>query len=93
MASMVTRDADVETIVSSGCSERKLANALYELGLNYATGHGVERNLVHAHKWLNLASVHGKRQAGVDRDEVARELSRREIGEALRLAREWNAGH
>lgn len=79
--------------IPSSVSERDLAASLYELGLNYATGHGVERNLVEAHKWLNLASVHGNRAAEVDREEVAKELSRREIAKALRLAREWNATH
>lgn len=84
---------DIETLVTTGGSEPQLAQALYQLGLNYATGHGVERDLVEAHKWLNLASVHGNRAAMVDRDDVARELSRREIRRALKLAREWNATH
>lgn len=93
MSLSTIRTSDVEDFMSSGVSENELAKALYELGLNYATGHGVERNLVEAHKWLNLASVHGSRAAEVDRDEVARELSRREIRQALKLAREWNATH
>lgn len=87
------QDNDVEALVAANGSERQLAVALYELGLKYATGHGVERNLIQAHKWLNLASVHGSRRAVVDRDEVARELSGREISQALKLAREWNAEH
>lgn len=84
---------DVEKLMDAGVSEAALAKKLYELGLDYATGHGVERNLVEAHKWLNLASVHGSEAAAVDRDDVARELSRRDIRRALKMAREWNATH
>jgi TPR repeat protein len=74
-------------------SRHKFAQALYEIGLNYATGHGVDRNLVEAHKWLNLATVHGSNRAAIDRDDLTQELTRREIRQALQMAREWQDSH
>ncbi len=84
---------EVEELIRSDGSESALAGKLYELGLDYATGHGVEPDLIEAHKWLNLASVRGYTAAAIDRDDVALELSSGEIGCALRLAREWEATH
>ncbi len=93
MSVIANHVSDVEVFATSDISETRLARALYELGLTYATGHGVEPSLVEAHKWFNLATIHGNHAAEVDREEVARELSAREIREALKLAREWNATH
>lgn len=83
----------VEELAQNGAPEPQLGKALYRLGLDYATGHGVEKDLIEAHKWLNLAAVHGSSEAAVDRDELARELDRREIRRALKRAREWHATH
>lgn len=93
MATHDIQEQEIEALAVSGASEQQLAKALYARGLDYATGHGVERDLVEAHKWLNLASVHGLSDAAVDRDELAKELSRREIRRALKRAREWNSSH
>lgn len=93
MSAVEYPDGLLEQMARSGVPEHQLGRALYELGLDYATGHGVERDLIEAHKWLNLAAVRGFEQAAVDRDEVARELSRREIRRALKRAREWHASH
>ncbi|MBO6503253.1 MAG: SEL1-like repeat protein [Kordiimonadaceae bacterium] len=83
----------VEEMAQNGAPEPQLSKALYQLGLDYATGHGVEKDLIEAHKWLNLAAVHGYSEAAVDRDELARELDRRDIRRALKRAREWHATH
>ncbi len=69
-----------------------LANAgevFYALGVQYATGRGVEQNLVEAHKWLNIAWARGYKAAAAYRSEIARELSESQIMIALRQAREW----
>lgn len=68
-------------------------NALYELGLYYATGNGVDINYVEAHKWFNLAATRGIRRAIEDRAELARDMSALEVAEAQRQAREWLAHH
>jgi TPR repeat protein len=68
------------------------ANALYELGIAYSTGtHGMEVDLVEAHKWFNLAALNGSAPGQVCRAEIAEEMTAREIAEAQRQARSWLA--
>lgn len=67
-------------------------DALYELGVTYSTGsHGMEIDLVEAHKWFNLAALSGCTEAQTCRAEIAEEMSAREIAEAQRGARAWLA--
>jgi uncharacterized protein len=68
--------------------------AYYELGVDYSVGrHGIEVDLVEAHKWFNLAALSGDRRAQANRAEVAEDMSAFEIAEAQRQARAWlNAG-
>lgn len=66
-------------------------DALYNLGLMYSTGHGVETDLVTAHKWFNLAAMKGSTAARGCRAELAAEMTAAEIAEAQRQAREWLA--
>jgi uncharacterized protein len=68
-------------------------DALFELGLMYCAGRDVELDLVSAHKWFNLAALRGNDDAKRYRMEIARELSKTEIAEAQRQAREWLARH
>lgn len=48
-------------------------------------------DLVSAHKWFNLAAMHGNKQASALRSEIAAELSESEIAAAQRAARDWLA--
>lgn len=64
-------------------------DALFELGMLYATGRDVDTDLVVAHKWFNLAAARGNAAALNYRLELAREMSAEQIAEAQRLAREW----
>lgn len=68
-------------------------DALFELGLMYGTGRDVALDLVEAHKWFNLAALKGNQEARHYRTEIARELTRVEIGRAQRAAREWLSCH
>ena len=65
------------------------ADALFELGMLYATGRDVEADLVLAHKWFNLAAVRGNPSALARRIEISQEMSAEQIAEAQKLAREW----
>jgi uncharacterized protein len=65
------------------------AEQLFDLGVLHATGRDVEQNLVAAHKWFNLAAVSGYREAAFHRQQIAGEMSAKEIAEAQRAAREW----
>ncbi len=64
-------------------------DALFELGLMYCSGRDVELDMIEAHKWFNLAAARGNQAAREYRTDIARELNRRQIGEAQRRAREW----
>ena len=66
------------------------AEALYELGVAYSTGsHGMDVDLVEAHKWFNLAALNGSEVGQQCRAEIAEEMTAREIAEAQRQARAW----
>lgn len=65
-------------------------DACYDLGVAYSTGsHGVNCDLVEAHKWFNLAAVSGHDEAAWCRSDISEEMTAREIAEAQRRAREW----
>jgi len=63
--------------------------AQFNLGLMYATGRGVPQDLVQAHMWLNLAAAGSQAAARAERDLVAKKMTQSQLGEAVRLAREW----
>ena len=65
-------------------------SAYYDLGVAYSTGsHGVDCDLIEAHKWFNLAAVSGHGEAQMCRADISEEMTAREIAEAQRRAREW----
>lgn len=69
------------------------AEALFELGLMYATGRNGEPDVVTAHKWFNIAAFRGCEAAKARREELAVEMSRDQIAAAQRAAREWLTTH
>ncbi len=65
-------------------------SAYYDLGVAYSTGsHGVDCDLIEAHKWFNLAAVAGHCEAAMCRADISEEMTAREVAEAQRRAREW----
>ena len=68
-------------------------DALFELGMVYATGRDVAADLVVAHKWFNLAAARGNSSALARRIELAQEMSAEQVAEAQKLAREWLQTH
>jgi TPR repeat protein len=64
-------------------------DALFELGLSYCTGRDGRVDMVEAHKWFNIAAMRGNDDAKRYRLELARDMTRAEITQAQRLAREW----
>ena len=68
--------------------------AQFQLGLLYSTGQkGAPLDYVAAHKWLNLSALRGNDEAKRLRSELADVMSRDEISEAQRQAREWVSTH
>lgn len=63
--------------------------ACHLLGVAYSTTPGAARDLIEAHKWFNLGAMYGYEEAACCRSEISEEMSRREIAEAQRRAREW----
>ena len=64
--------------------------ALYDLGVVFSTGsHGVDCDLIEAHKWFNLAAAKGHEESSWCRADISEEMTAREIAEAQRRAREW----
>jgi len=69
-------------------------SAYYDLGVAYSTGsHGVDCDLIEAHKWFNLAALKGRVDAIALRREVAGLMSDVEIAMAQREARAWMTAH
>ncbi|HEY8194929.1 MAG TPA: sel1 repeat family protein [Hyphomicrobium sp.] len=64
-------------------------DALFELGLSCCTGRDGAVDLVQAHKWFNIAAMRGNDEAKRYRLELARDMSKTEIVQAQKLAREW----
>lgn len=89
MGSIVTGH-DVFVAARVDAARKGQIAALYDLGVAYSVGdHGVEVDLIEAHKWFNLAAVWGDRRAHIDRAEIAEEMTACEIAAAQRSARDW----
>ncbi|MES1154950.1 MAG: hypothetical protein ABUL48_00830 [Pseudorhodoplanes sp.] len=69
------------------------ADAFYDLGMMYSIGRSVPADYVVAHKWFNIAAMKGKKDAVRLRQEIAANMSPREIAEAQRAARAWLTSH
>lgn len=69
------------------------ADVFCDMGLMYATGRGCPVDLVAAHKWLNIAAIKGSDRAAELRADLAHTMSKTELAEALRAAREWMTMH
>ncbi len=69
------------------------ADILFELGMMYATGRDCAVDPVAAHKWFNIAAIKGSTRAAELRSELSATMSKMEIAQALREAREWMTMH
>ena len=63
------------------------------LGDMYRYGQGVLQDYVMAYMLYNVASAGGSDSAGKKRDRVAKKMTREQVAEAQRLAREWMERH
>jgi uncharacterized protein len=69
------------------------AERFFKLGIMCSTGQSVPLDMVSAHKWFNIAGALGMRDAVRLRNEIAAEMSSREIATAQRAARQWLTRH
>ena len=96
MAAYEIVEAGTATVAEIETAIREVAgsgDALFDLGMSYATGRSVPLDLVSAHKWFNLAAMRGNKDAIRLRREVAEQMSDAEIAEAQRAARNWLTTH
>ena len=87
-ARMAFTDSEIE---EAHAAVRGQANSedLYKLGLIYSTGQGGAVDYVQAHMWFNLAAVRGSCAAKECRRELSEMMSKDEIAQAQKSAREW----
>lgn len=71
-------------------ADRGYAFGMFNLGMAYRDGSGVARDDIEAHKWLTLAStVHYDKEAAIERDLLARQMSAQQREESLARAQAW----
>ena len=69
-------------------AEQGNGRAQLNLGFMYGTGRGVLQDNVYAHMWWNIAASNGEEGAAKNRDIVVEMMTKDQIAEAQRLARE-----
>ncbi|CAH9017921.1 tetratricopeptide repeat protein [Candidatus Nitrosacidococcus sp. I8] len=67
-----------------------LAQAQIKLGEFYSDGYGVAQNNVQAYFWLSLAAEQGNKEATEFRDSIAKEMTKKQIDEAIALTKQWS---
>src|SRR6266404_3293110 len=70
-------------------AEQNLADAQYNLGICYDSGEGVAKDEVEAYKWWLLAAGQGNDDAKYNMTIVENKMSREQIAEGQRLARDF----
>ena len=62
---------------------------MFGLGQAYQSGVGLERDLVMAHAWFNLAAARQHAEALASRRQIEAEMDLDQINAAQKFAREW----
>src|SRR6266550_3756399 len=70
-------------------AEQNLADAQYNLGVCYDSGEGVAKDEVEAYKWWLLAAGQGNDDAKYNMSILENKMSREQIAEGRRLARDF----
>ncbi|MDP7167054.1 MAG: hypothetical protein QF701_04735 [Nitrospinota bacterium] len=72
-------------------AENGMTDAQFKLGVLYANGQDVPKNMILSDMWLILAG--GKIDGNKNRKKVEQRMTPKQIAEAKRLAREWTEKH
>ncbi|ACF02013.1 sel1 repeat family protein [Rhodopseudomonas palustris] len=88
---MLQGHLNIETAMPIEAGENP--DALFDLGVLFASGRGAPVDLIAAHKWFNLAALKGRTDAIAYRRELAELMSADEIAVAQREARAWISSH
>lgn len=76
-----------------GMAERGDAKAQFALGVMYADGKCVPKDLVAAHMWFTTAATTGDEQAAQARDAITAQMTADQVEEAWQRAHEWLIQH
>jgi len=95
---MAAEQGDTEVLAWMHLTAEQGSGAVQgDLGEKYAHGRSVAPAAVQAHLWLSLAVARGSEEQrnaySAARDTVAQRMTRDQIADAQRLAREWEAAH
>ena len=74
-------------------AKQGLAVAQANLGLMYYSGTGVLQDYVQGHMWFNIAAAQGDKSAMKYRNQSIKFMTREQIAEAQKMAREWVVTH
>jgi TPR repeat protein len=83
----------IDTVSAIPLEASTNGDALFDLGMMFASGRTGQVDLIAAHKWFNLAALKGRADAIVLRREVAELMSDADIAIAQRDARAWMTTH
>ena len=72
-------------------AEQGHATAQYNLGVMHANGRGVVQNYVLAYMWINLSRMQGDEDARKGMEMLVDRMTKEQIAEAQKMAREWPA--
>jgi uncharacterized protein len=84
---------DMQTSETTSMGGEARAETFCDMGLKYATGRGCPVDLVAAHKWLNIAAIRGSDRAAELRADLSQSMTKMQLAEALRAARDWMTMH
>ncbi len=71
--------------------EQGHSGTMNNIGVMYYQGRGMPQDDVRAHLWFSLAAAEGDEHATKNRDKLTKRMTRGQIADAQRLAREWKA--
>ena len=72
-------------------AEQGQPSAMFNLAQALIDGKAIEKDLVEAYKWCNLAADQGDREAAQLRTAISTEISLSELGDAITRSREFKS--
>ena len=84
----VTRDAKESAKWYRKSVEQGHLHSQYNLGVMYANGDGIRQDDVYAHMWFNIVALSGDENGVMNRETIARRMTKEQIVKAQKLAME-----
>jgi hypothetical protein len=74
-------------------AEQGHPGAQVALGVMHVLGRGIDKSKILAYMWWEIAASQGAEEARVNLKVFKKRMSRPQISEAMRLAKEWKENH